>query len=301
MFIWDGCDQLNYRTIGILCRHEARASRDAWIRTYSEHNWSYEWSELSRICLWCSPYNLDGRQVRPSKIHSTGCCRVDHRRNSVHCLGRRCHVSCCSIHCRVWHRDVDYGKQAANFIPWCCAMHLCCEQAIPMYQAEVSTPESRGFMVSMHGIMFAMGYSLSAWIGFGCFFMTLSGSSSSFAWRFPLAFQMFPAILLLISSIWLPFSPRWLLQQNRPQEAHDVIRRLHHTPGDVHEELATKEFLQMKKQLELDRQIKANAGTFDLFKTPANRKRAWVGFSLMFGNQFTGSYLFTRCPNTRYN
>jgi hypothetical protein len=34
-----------------------------------------------------------------------------------------------------------------------------------MYQAEVSTPESRGFMVSMHGIMFAMGYSLSAWIG----------------------------------------------------------------------------------------------------------------------------------------
>lgn len=27
---------------------------------------------------------------------------------------------------------------------------------IPMYQAEVSTPESRGFMVSMHGVMFAM-------------------------------------------------------------------------------------------------------------------------------------------------
>ena len=25
------------------------------------------------------------------------------------------------------------------------------------YQAEVSTPESRGFMVSMHGVMFAMG------------------------------------------------------------------------------------------------------------------------------------------------
>lgn len=35
--------------------------------------------------------------------------------------------------------------------------------AIPMYQAEVSTPESRGFMVSMHGIMFAVGYSLSAY------------------------------------------------------------------------------------------------------------------------------------------
>lgn len=35
--------------------------------------------------------------------------------------------------------------------------------AIPMYQAEVSTPESRGFMTCMHGVMFAVGYSLAAW------------------------------------------------------------------------------------------------------------------------------------------
>lgn len=82
-----------------------------------------------------------------------------------------------------------------------------------MYQAEVSTPESRGFMVSMHGIMFAMGYTLSAWIGFGCYFVSASGSDSSFAWRFPLAFQMVPAILLLGCSPWLPFSPRWLVRR----------------------------------------------------------------------------------------
>lgn len=37
--------------------------------------------------------------------------------------------------------------------------------SIPMYQAEVATPETRGFMVSMTGVMFAIGYMLSAWIG----------------------------------------------------------------------------------------------------------------------------------------
>ncbi len=58
--------------------------------------------------------------------------------------------------------------------------------AIPMYQAEVSTPESRGFMVSMHGVMFAMGYTLSAWLGFGMYFITAGGSTSSFPWRFPM-------------------------------------------------------------------------------------------------------------------
>lgn len=55
---------------------------------------------------------------------------------------------------------------------------------IPIYQAEVSTPESRGFMVSMHGVMFAMGYTLSAWLGFGVYFISASGSSSSFPWRY---------------------------------------------------------------------------------------------------------------------
>jgi MFS family permease len=71
---------------------------------------------------------------------------------------------------------------------------------IPIYQAEVSTPESRGFMVSMHvslrksfhnhyeyeailqGVMFAMGYTLSAWLGFGVYFISASGSPSSFPW-----------------------------------------------------------------------------------------------------------------------
>lgn len=41
-------------------------------------------------------------------------------------------------------------------------------------------------MVSMHGIMFAVGYSLSAYIGLGVYFITAGGSTSTFPWRFPL-------------------------------------------------------------------------------------------------------------------
>lgn len=144
-------------------------------------------------------------------------------------------------------------------------------------------------MVSMHGVMFAVGYSLAAWIGFGCYFISATGSKSSFPWRFPLAFQGVPALLLLIGSPWLPYSPRWLLQQNRAEEAHDVIRRLHHTANDPHETISQREFFQMKKQLEFDRQIKAKTGAFDIFMTAPNRRRAFVGFTLMAGNVFTVS------------
>lgn len=136
--------------------------------------------------------------------------------------------------------------------------------------------------------MFAMGYTLSAWIGFGVYWITASGSTSSFPWRFPIAFQMAPAILLLAGSPWLPFSPRWLMQQNRNEEAHAVLLKLHRQKNDQHDTVARTEFYQMKKQVELDRQIKATVSRFELFKTPANRRRALVGFLLMWNNQFTG-------------
>lgn len=93
-------------------------------------------------------------------------------------------------------------------------------------------------MVSMHGVMFAMGYTLSAWIGFGVYFLTASGSSSSFPWRFPIAFQMVPAMLLLAGSPFLPFSPRWLMMHDRYDEAHEVLKRLHRTKEDPHDTLA---------------------------------------------------------------
>lgn len=34
---------------------------------------------------------------------------------------------------------------------------------VPIYQSEVSTPETRGAMVSITGIMYAFGYSLAGW------------------------------------------------------------------------------------------------------------------------------------------
>ena len=77
---------------------------------------------------------------------------------------------------------------------------------IPLYQAEVSTPQNRGMMVCMHGVAFGIGYGLSSWLNFGLYFMTASGSTSEFPWRFPMAFQALPSIALLLGSPFLPFT-----------------------------------------------------------------------------------------------
>ena len=49
---------------------------------------------------------------------------------------------------------------------------------------------------------------------------------SSFAWRWPIAFQGVFLILILVALPLLPESPRWLAQQDRLEEAAIVFARL---------------------------------------------------------------------------
>lgn len=143
-------------------------------------------------------------------------------------------------------------------------------------------------MVSMHGIMFAVGYGFSSWIGFAVYFVSVDGSKSTFPWRFPLAFQAVPALIMLAGSPWLPYSPRWLMMKQRYEEAEAVLKCLHARKEDEHHETAIKEFYQMKRQLEHDRQLKATISPFEIFKTPSNRKRALIVAVMMWFNMFTG-------------
>ncbi|KAL4891471.1 MFS sugar transporter [Aspergillus ambiguus] len=159
---------------------------------------------------------------------------------------------------------------------------------IPVYQSEIAPPELRGLMVSMHGVMFGVGYSLSAWLNFGLYFMTQNGSTSTFPWRFPMAFQCVPALMMLVGSPWLPFSPRWLVSKQRYAEAKDVLQRLHSRKGDDNHDIATREFQQIKEQLEIDLQIREASPRFQLLRTAPNRKRSLIAASMMWFNMFTG-------------
>ncbi|KKP06196.1 hypothetical protein THAR02_01709 [Trichoderma harzianum] len=161
--------------------------------------------------------------------------------------------------------------------------------AIPVYQSEMSTPATRGFMVSMHGIMIAIGYLLSSWIGFGVYFITANGSDSSFPWRFPISFQTVPAILLLVGSPRLPFSPRWLVQKGRYEEAKEVLRSLHTLKDSDDHTISNREFDQIRQQTEADLAVKEHTTWYELVRTPGNRKRALIAVFLFWGNQMTGN------------
>ncbi|TPX17299.1 uncharacterized protein E0L32_012237 [Thyridium curvatum] len=161
--------------------------------------------------------------------------------------------------------------------------------ACPMYLSELSPPHKRGWLVGHHAIFLVFGYMLSGWLGYACYFAT--DRNASFAWRFPLCIQCLPPLVLLMTSIWIPRSPRWLLQKGRADEAWQVLKNLRRDPQDPDDIFAKEELYQVKMQIELDaaklRAIKCTPWTA-VIKKKSYRKRMIIGFLTQWGAEFAG-------------
>lgn len=112
---------------------------------------------------------------------------------------------------------------------------------------------------------------LAAWVGYGFYFWK---DDQHLEWRPPLALQALWPLVLLAGLFWMPESPRWLMTNDREEEAHKVLRRLHSDKNDPTHNFALKEFYQIQKQAELD--VKIPHSWLDLFKKPSYLKRVYV-------------------------
>jgi hypothetical protein len=80
------------------------------------------------------------------------------------------------------------------------------------------------------------------------------------------AFQCLSPIILFAIIYWLPESPRWLLMNDRYEEARKVILRSHS------EEEAKVELVQIQAQMQIDRTL--DRSYLHIFRKPSYRKRA---------------------------
>ena len=76
--------------------------------------------------------------------------------------------------------------------------------------------------------MITGGICFSYWLDFGFSFL----DPSTIAWRFPIGFQIFFALLILLFILELPESPRWLILKGREDEAMSVLSALSDLPPD---------------------------------------------------------------------
>jgi hypothetical protein len=122
---------------------------------------------------------------------------------------------------------------------------------------------------------------------------------SEAAWRIPVGLQMLPSLGLQIGMFFMPYSPRWLVEKNRDEEAKKTLSYLRKLPQDDADVLV--EYLEIKAEVLAVREIEAarsdkattKFGKFlrpyrDLVSSKSNAKRLFIGSVVMFYQQFIG-------------
>ncbi|KAK9326886.1 general substrate transporter [Lipomyces starkeyi] len=165
---------------------------------------------------------------------------------------------------------------------------------VPIYIAEAAPSAERGFLVGLQGMMIAIGFGFANWVGYAGAFAV-----GDVQWRVPLAMQIPIPIVLMVSVLLVPFSPRWLIQQDRQGEAKKVLLQLHGSENTI---LADQELIQIREQINLE----ASQGNTSwgpalrqLFSRRYIRRTCTAAFIITMG-QLSGSSVIQNFQNIFY-
>lgn len=101
---------------------------------------------------------------------------------------------------------------------------------VPVYIAELAPARIRGRLMVLFQLMVAIGQLIAYLCGWAL--------ADSGGWRTMFALAVLPAVALGIGMIFLPESPRWLIERGRTDRALAVLRRLRPTGADIDREIA---------------------------------------------------------------
>lgn len=137
----------------------------------------------------------------------------------------------------------------------------------PLYIAEIAPAQKRGLLVSLNQLAIVSGILLSYSVNY---LLTGAGPAN---WRWMFASAALPSIAFLLTLLFIPESPRWLVQKGREQEAEHVLAQM------VGSRAASEEMDAIRAA------ISEESG--DLLD-PAFRKALIVAIVIALFSQFTG-------------
>ncbi|PVV01058.1 hypothetical protein BB560_004540 [Smittium megazygosporum] len=153
-------------------------------------------------------------------------------------------------------------------------------QAVPTYQSELAAPEIRGRLISLQQWSITWGIFIAFWISIGT-----SNIDNNNSWRIPLYVQIVPAVIILATMPFMPYSPRWLLSKGREEESLKALARLR-CGGDVSDPMVIEEFNEIKEAMRIENEVSLKSYA-ELFKFPI-RRRLVLGVVTQALQQLTG-------------
>ncbi|KAJ1814077.1 hypothetical protein LPJ75_002924 [Coemansia sp. RSA 2598] len=156
----------------------------------------------------------------------------------------------------------------------------CLSMTVPIFQSEISPAQIRGRLVSLQQWAITWGLLVAFWVDYGCSFI-----KSNASWRVPIGVQIVPALVLFIAMIFMPYSPRWLVDHDKVGEAHKVLARLR-ANGDFDSLEVMEELEEIKEAVRVERET-AVRSYMELFRFPI-RRRIVLGVVIQALQQLTG-------------
>ena len=101
---------------------------------------------------------------------------------------------------------------------------------VPSYIAELSISSIRGILTGLFEVTYQTGSLIGFWINYGI--NQNMDTSDPATWRIPMAVQIIPAGMLLISGWFLHESPLWLFRKGRDEEGYKALEQLRKIPRD---------------------------------------------------------------------
>lgn len=172
--------------------------------------------------------------------------------------------------------------------------------AVPLYLSELAPPNIRGSLVALQQLGITIGILIAFWLEYGTQYIGGTGDGQSeVAWRLPLALQCLPSAILLGGTFFLPYTPRWLVNQGRQDEAFATLKRLRRVAEDdprLKAEMMEIKVAYLFEQESLKIKYGSEATRFDialqqykeLFTVPHLYKRTIIACLLQIIQQFTG-------------
>lgn len=148
---------------------------------------------------------------------------------------------------------------------------------VPAFLAEMAPHEKRGRMVTQNELMITGG-QLLAYVFNAILGVTMADTGH--VWRYMLVLCAIPALILFVSMLIVPESPRWLTSKGKKSEALRVLKQIRD------EKRAKVEFNEIETAVEKD--LELEKASFKDFSTPWLRRILLIGIGVAIVNQITG-------------
>lgn len=142
----------------------------------------------------------------------------------------------------------------------------------PMYLAEIAPAHLRGRIVTLNQFAIVTGALISIILSHEL----AKRLPEETGWRWMFGSELVPVLIFFVALFFVPFSPRWLAEQGRDEEALEVLARVN---GE------------QRAALEMDAiraSLAEEEGTYRELLLPGMRKALFIGFGVAALNQWVG-------------